>query len=138
MPTALRPILLCAALALSTIAFAAEPSPAIRRQIDALLRPRLNPEPLPLDPPNPFEMVTAATRARMVARSETTEKPAEASPDPDREAVPARHANLLADYAARLRARAADVETRGYDAGHEIAPAMRLDVRAWLAARAGV
>lgn len=44
----------------------------------------------------------------------------------------------VADYAARLRARAADVETRSYDAGHEIAPAMRADVRAWLAARAGV
>ena len=44
----------------------------------------------------------------------------------------------VADYAARLRARAADVEARGYDAGHEITPAMRADVRAWLAARAGV
>jgi predicted esterase len=44
----------------------------------------------------------------------------------------------VADYAARLRERAADVETKSYDAGHEIAPAMRADVRAWLAARAGV
>ncbi|HEX7173695.1 MAG TPA: dienelactone hydrolase family protein [Pyrinomonadaceae bacterium] len=44
----------------------------------------------------------------------------------------------VADYAARLRARAADVETKSYDAGHEFTSAMRLDVRAWLAARAGV
>ena len=42
----------------------------------------------------------------------------------------------VADYAGRLRARAADVEMRAYDAGHEFVPAMRGDVRAWLAARA--
>ncbi|HEX8721994.1 MAG TPA: dienelactone hydrolase family protein [Pyrinomonadaceae bacterium] len=40
------------------------------------------------------------------------------------------------DYAERLRPRARDVEARAYDAGHEFAPAMRADVRAWLAARA--
>ena len=39
------------------------------------------------------------------------------------------------DYAGRLRARAADVEVRAYDAGPEFVPAMRADVRAWLAAR---
>ena len=44
----------------------------------------------------------------------------------------------VADYAARLRARAADVEARSYDAGHEFSPDMRADLRAWLAARAGV
>jgi phospholipase/carboxylesterase len=42
----------------------------------------------------------------------------------------------VADYAARLRTRARDVEMRGYDAGHEITPAMREDVRAWLLAQA--
>ena len=41
----------------------------------------------------------------------------------------------VADYAARLRTRASDVEARAYDAGHEFAPEMRGDVRAWLAAR---
>jgi predicted esterase len=41
----------------------------------------------------------------------------------------------VADYAERLRTRAADVETRAYDAGHEFVPEMRPDVRAWLAAR---
>lgn len=40
------------------------------------------------------------------------------------------------DYAARLRLRAPDVETRSYPAGHEIVPPMREDVRAWLKARA--
>ena len=41
----------------------------------------------------------------------------------------------VADYAARLRTRASDVEARAYDAGHEFVPEMRADVRAWLAAR---
>jgi len=42
----------------------------------------------------------------------------------------------VAPFAGRLRERAADVEARTYDAGHEFVPAMRSDVRAWLAARA--
>ncbi|HEX8635941.1 MAG TPA: dienelactone hydrolase family protein [Pyrinomonadaceae bacterium] len=41
----------------------------------------------------------------------------------------------VADYAARLSARARDVEFRSYDAGHELTPAMRADVSAWLEAR---
>jgi len=35
-------------------------------------------------------------------------------------------------YAAQLRTRAGDVEFRSYDAGHEIVPAMRDDLRSWL------
>jgi phospholipase/carboxylesterase len=35
-------------------------------------------------------------------------------------------------YAAQLERRASDVEMRGYDAEHEIVPAMREDVREWL------
>jgi predicted esterase len=42
----------------------------------------------------------------------------------------------VAPYAAQLGARARDVETRAYEAGHEFVPAMREDVRAWLDARA--
>jgi predicted esterase len=41
----------------------------------------------------------------------------------------------VADYAARLSARARDVEFRSYDAAHELTHAMRVDVRAWLEAR---
>ena len=42
----------------------------------------------------------------------------------------------VADYGARLRTRSIDVEVRGYpDAAHEITPAMRADVSAWLLAR---
>jgi phospholipase/carboxylesterase len=38
----------------------------------------------------------------------------------------------VADYSERLRLRAREVEVRSYDAGHEIVPAMRDDVGAWL------
>ena len=40
------------------------------------------------------------------------------------------------NYEAALRRRAPDVEFRSYDAGHEISPAMRDDMRDWLRARA--
>ena len=42
----------------------------------------------------------------------------------------------VADYATRLHMRARDVEMKGYDAEHEIVPAMRADVREWLTERA--
>ncbi|HEY9403884.1 MAG TPA: hypothetical protein VIQ24_14560 [Pyrinomonadaceae bacterium] len=42
---------------------------------------------------------------------------------------------VVAGYAARLSVRARDTEVRSYDAGHELTPAMREDVRAWLEAR---
>ena len=38
----------------------------------------------------------------------------------------------VANYAAQLRQRAQDVEFRSYDAGHEISPEMRDDIRAWI------
>ncbi len=38
----------------------------------------------------------------------------------------------VSDYAERLRFRAADVEFKSYDAGHEITAEMREDVRRWL------
>jgi phospholipase/carboxylesterase len=40
------------------------------------------------------------------------------------------------DYSESLRMRARDVETKAYDAAHEIVPAMRGDVRDWLQSRA--
>lgn len=41
------------------------------------------------------------------------------------------------DYSERLRLRASDVTVRGYEAGHEITPAMREDARRWLAESSG-
>jgi phospholipase/carboxylesterase len=43
----------------------------------------------------------------------------------------------VGDYAAKLMTRARDVEFKSYDAGHELTPAMREEIRAWLASRAG-
>ena len=42
----------------------------------------------------------------------------------------------VSDYAERLGMRAAQVELKSYDAGHEIVPEMREDMREWLARRA--
>lgn len=42
----------------------------------------------------------------------------------------------VSDYADRLRLRAPNVVFESYDAGHEIVPAMRHDVRAWLERKA--
>ena len=42
------------------------------------------------------------------------------------------------NYAQQLRQRAEDVEFRNYDAGHEISPGMRGDIREWLASKSGV
>ena len=42
----------------------------------------------------------------------------------------------VADYEARLRQRAGEVQVKSYRAGHEIVPAMRDDVREWLQTRA--
>lgn len=44
----------------------------------------------------------------------------------------------VSDYAARLSARAGDVEFRSYDAAHEITPAMRHDVGEWLGKVSGL
>ncbi len=42
------------------------------------------------------------------------------------------------DYGARLQSRAREVVVKAYEAGHEITPAMREDVRAWLTERAAL
>ena len=41
-------------------------------------------------------------------------------------------------YEAQLRERAHDVESRSYDAVHEISPAMRTDIREWLKQKCGM
>jgi phospholipase/carboxylesterase len=42
----------------------------------------------------------------------------------------------VSDYTQRLRTRAPNVAVKSYDAGHEIVPEMRADIRAWLEALA--
>jgi predicted esterase len=41
----------------------------------------------------------------------------------------------VADYAAQLRLRSADVTFKGYEGGHDFVPEMRADIRAWLEAK---
>ena len=43
----------------------------------------------------------------------------------------------VADYEERLRLRAAEVEFKSYEAGHEIVPSMREDIRDWLKNHSG-
>src|SRR5437868_1296145 len=53
----------------------AAPSPIIQQRIDALLKHRLKPEPLPTDPPNPFQ-VTSGSSTRDLAADGVAVKPA--------------------------------------------------------------
>ncbi|MES2693527.1 MAG: hypothetical protein V4773_08645 [Verrucomicrobiota bacterium] len=107
MPHLLRSLTLTTlvAAALCRPAIAADTaSPAITRQIDALLKHRLRPEPLPLDLPNPFVLTGVTTTQR--ARPTVVENGArieDAAASPNREATQVNHSEILADCAARLR-----------------------------------
>ncbi len=94
-------------LALVTLAARAAapdaPLPApqtIAQQIDALLKRRLKPEPLPLDLPNPFVMSAKESKDSIVLSS----APAAAlAPGETPETKPAGNAEVLADAIAHLR-----------------------------------
>lgn len=81
---------------------ATPPPIPIAQQIDALLKRRLRPEPLPVDLPNPFALPTSNVR-----REGAIATPAEAPPplraNPNEEARVATNADILAECAARLR-----------------------------------
>jgi hypothetical protein len=85
---------------------AANDSALIRQRIDALLKRRLKPEPLPVDPPNPFAPVTG-TMGNVAPARETA--PANAGPTappgdkPEEETGSATTTELLARVASRLR-----------------------------------
>lgn len=87
----------------------AGPSPTIVRQIDALLKHRLQPEPLPVEPPNPFVVTGGGIRDSVVEGGRVRPSlavenlSASASANPDREAVPANNADILAACAGKLR-----------------------------------
>jgi hypothetical protein len=55
-------------------ASATTPSPAIQKRIDALLKHRLKPEALPVNPPNPFQMTSGPKRE--LAPDELSARPA--------------------------------------------------------------
>lgn len=86
------------------------PSPAIVQRIDALLRHRLRPEALPIDPPNPFSVTGGGIRDSAIeggrVRSSMIVEPLSNSGgnlNPDREAVPASNADVLAGCVRALR-----------------------------------
>lgn len=81
----------------------------IRQRIDALLKRRQQPMPLPVDPPNPFA-VAAAVSIGLTPVRESTEAggnesamPAVVVGNPDDEIGSANTAELLARFASRLR-----------------------------------
>jgi hypothetical protein len=82
------------------------PSPVpLTRQIDALLKRRLRPEPLPLDLPNPFALPGPTRRdATFSSASEPVGVVTPPAPtNPDIEARVATNAEVLAECAARLK-----------------------------------
>lgn len=103
--------LLLAAMLCLPPAEAAQPSAVIQRQIDALLKSRLRPEPLPVDPPNPFRVISgrAPDRAGDRAGSTFTVKPEDDARanrpalDPAGELAAASSAEVLTSCAAQLK-----------------------------------
>jgi hypothetical protein len=93
---------LAGAIVAAPVAPTPEQSARIRRQVDALLKSRLQPEPLPLDPPNPFVPMVSPGVAPVAAAPVAPVATANPAPAPivDRAAE---DAALLARYASRLR-----------------------------------
>lgn len=114
-----RPTLLFLALVAGLFAAEAarvgmDDSAVIRQRIDALLKRRQKPEPLPVDPPNPFVQVSGGTAAVTAAAPGPGREPAVSGFSPattvpppatrtDEEAGSASTTELLARVASRLR-----------------------------------
>lgn len=101
----LLPFLVAAGLAGALFSAPTAPTPEqsakIRRQVEGLLKARLQPVPLPLDPPNPFIPVAAGPGATSAAPAPaTTAGNAAPAPAPDHSVE---DAEVLARYASRLR-----------------------------------
>lgn len=87
----------------------ATPPPTIQQQIDALLKHRIRPEPLPVDPPNPFVLTTKGIRETVA--TDTSAKPATPEPagtsaggvNQPTEFLNASNADVLAAVAVRLK-----------------------------------
>lgn len=94
-------------------------SPVLRAQIDALLKARQWPEPMPIDPPSPFVVINDSARnllaastgrspaptSSSVARSGDEARPADfiRTPAPAADAVQLSAAEILGNTAARLK-----------------------------------
>jgi hypothetical protein len=106
-----RPSILVLLLAAGPIAGAVAPAPtaaesaAVRERIDALLKRRLTPSPLPVDPPNPFVVLNApgVVAAETPGAGPGKSVAPEAAPLLDADDDPISGAAALARYASRLR-----------------------------------
>ena len=109
------PVLLSVLGLLTGLLWAAPANPSagdsrqIRQRIDALLKRRQQPTPLPVDPPNPFALVAAVSggltpvREPTVAGGGEPAMPAVVVGNPDNEIGSANTAELLARLSSRLR-----------------------------------
>lgn len=87
------------------------PSPALQHRIDVLLKHRLKPEPLPVNPPNPFQMQSNArfsaeelgSKPAVTDESATPGSPTPADPTQAREISGASHSEVLISCATRLK-----------------------------------
>ena len=93
-------LLVAASLFLAS-AGAADRSDTVQQRIDTLLKYRLRPEALPVDPPNPFLLVNRETRDSAVDR--TGSKPTDGGTLPPGELPIASSVEILLDCAARLK-----------------------------------
>jgi hypothetical protein len=100
-------ILVGTSLAAAAVAPAPTPaeSAAVRERIDALLKRRLTPSPLPVDPPNPFVLVSAPGVAAAETPGAASGKSGAPEPAPlvDDDDDPISGTAALARYASRLR-----------------------------------
>ena len=92
--------------------FAAVPSPAIQQRIDALLKHRLDPTPLPVELPNPFQVVKGSIREYTADDSTAglpatmtgvVTAPAADGSTPPKTPATASNAEVLTSAAARLK-----------------------------------
>lgn len=95
---------LAGALGAAPLTPTAADSLKVRQQVEALLKVRRRPEPLPVDPPNPFALVTAAGPGSSRESAATSADPATILPPAVRDDVAgASSPELLARFASRLR-----------------------------------
>ncbi len=82
----------------------ASPPMPIAKQIDALLKNRLRPEPLPIDPPNPFVLPNSRRDTPSITPGDAAANASGgARANPNEVARPATAGEILADCAAHLR-----------------------------------
>lgn len=107
----LRAIVLCLLVGAMPGAWSATVSTPLQQRIDALLKQRLKPEPLPITPPNPFQMTGSVKResaqddtpAKPTPRDDVTPAPIAASDNQAKELAANQQSEVLISCATRLK-----------------------------------